>query len=358
MAQMGSDMMSSGGVGALMSPSKWMQTPPVRGSSSFPVQQPYNGAEMSPQLVVMGSGVGMTPFVELFGHQILPSPGPDNGFTPSFAVVPAQAPQQASVRKSAIKDEFQRWTQDERNQRTLNMMTPNLGAQSFTETPISSVGSKHSLSPPFSQQVQQPAPQRQRYVKVDCGMTPPQAYPYAPALIGNMPSYPMPIQHMQPPPGTQFEYFETETKNEPMFAREYHPGYVRQPMPYHEGYYQQIPPGERVNREQIYGAEAEISSMHRPRTGVTIARKEEATTTGEDDDVIDKQLLKQIRSRDAASRQRSRQKDYLIKLEQDNSNFKERVDTLVQQNERLRLDIRMKNGPDRARPPSQAQGKK
>mmetsp|Transcript_10777 Transcript_10777/g.44910 ORF Transcript_10777/g.44910 Transcript_10777/m.44910 type:complete len:99 (+) Transcript_10777:1489-1785(+) len=98
--------------------------------------------------------------------------------------------------------------------------------------------------------------------------------------------------------------------------------------------------------------------MHRPRTGVTIARKEDASTPAEDDNVVDKQLLKQIRSRDAASKQRSRQKDYLIKLERDNVKFKERVDTLVQQNERLRLDIRMKTGPDRARPPSQARGKK
>eukprot|EP00189_Rhodosorus_marinus_P004722 CAMPEP_0113956418 /NCGR_PEP_ID=MMETSP0011_2-20120614/2056_1 /TAXON_ID=101924 /ORGANISM="Rhodosorus marinus" /LENGTH=360 /DNA_ID=CAMNT_0000966573 /DNA_START=606 /DNA_END=1688 /DNA_ORIENTATION=+ /assembly_acc=CAM_ASM_000156 len=360
MAQVGSDMMSSGGVGALMSPSRWMQTPPVRGSNSFPMQQSYNGPEMSPQLVVMGSGVGMTPYVEMFGHQILPSPGPDISFTPSFPVVPAQPPQQASVRKSAIKDEFQRWTQDERNQRTPSMMTPILGTQqTLTETPISSVGSKHSLSPQFSQQVQQTAPQRQRYMKVDYGMTPPpQAYPYAPALVGNIPSYPMPMQHLQPPPGTQFEYFDAETKEEPMFARDYHPAYMRQPMPYHEDYYQQMPPGEKLKREQAYGAEAEISSMHRPRTGVTIARKEDASTPAEDDNVVDKQLLKQIRSRDAASKQRSRQKDYLIKLERDNVKFKERVDTLVQQNERLRLDIRMKTGPDRARPPSQARGKK
>lgn len=79
--------------------------------------------------------------------------------------------------------------------------------------------------------------------------------------------------------------------------------------------------------------------------GKIIAKKETQEVKESAEEVIDKKLQKQIRSRAAASRQRSRQRDYLTKLTDYNVQLRKKVDVLLQQNERLRLDIRLGGQP-------------
>eukprot|EP00190_Bangiopsis_sp_CCMP1999_P007790 CAMPEP_0198724068 /NCGR_PEP_ID=MMETSP1475-20131203/1567_1 /TAXON_ID= ORGANISM="Unidentified sp., Strain CCMP1999" /NCGR_SAMPLE_ID=MMETSP1475 /ASSEMBLY_ACC=CAM_ASM_001111 /LENGTH=356 /DNA_ID=CAMNT_0044485461 /DNA_START=172 /DNA_END=1243 /DNA_ORIENTATION=- len=318
----------------LISPAVWAQTPPVLGPGGVPASGTGFGTGLmdgfSPLFAAGTSGMasgmatGMTPFAEMVSPGFYYSASPELTFNPA---VPAANGQQGqsfqSMRKNAIRSKFQNvFVNNE--ERAAHSPVGELDSTPVTTSPLPDQSSMPTPTPPSGKHAC-PSPIGHVFqpTKGQTGqLQPANMYQHMQGSMG-MAGYPIPAPSHSP--GMPYDPYVMHQKQEPMYAHDYRGQQMRQYPGYPPEFYYPAPPMHaRMKPEIMYVPQKQLAPPAPVKpVGAVIAKKGGAEEKAAREEITDKKLLKQIRSRDAASRQRSRQKTYLQKMEQENRHLKD-----------------------------------